>query len=82
MEVDESAMTGESLPVTLNERQMAKMGGTIARGETEATVVYTGKDTQAEFSIFPFLRIGLSSLSSARQLPCLEVTSRALLKKI
>eukprot|EP00667_Euglena_gracilis_P001290 EG_transcript_1290 len=45
VEVDESAMTGESLPVTLNERQMAKMGGTIARGETEATVVYTGKDT-------------------------------------
>eukprot|EP00669_Euglena_mutabilis_P008443 TRINITY_DN3499_c0_g1_i1.p1 TRINITY_DN3499_c0_g1~~TRINITY_DN3499_c0_g1_i1.p1 ORF type:complete len:287 (-),score=88.72 TRINITY_DN3499_c0_g1_i1:34-831(-) len=45
IEVDESAMTGESLPATLRERQMAKMGGTIARGETEATVVYTGKDT-------------------------------------
>jgi H+-transporting ATPase len=38
-------MTGESLPVTLGERQMAKMGGTVARGETEATVVYTGKNT-------------------------------------
>jgi len=45
VEVDESAMTGESLPATLRERQMAKMGGTVARGETEATVVYTGKDT-------------------------------------
>lgn len=43
--VDESAMTGESLPVTLHERELAKMGGTVARGEATATVVYTGKDT-------------------------------------
>jgi H+-transporting ATPase len=45
IDVDESAMTGESLPVTLHERQMAKMGGTVVRGETHATVVLTGKDT-------------------------------------
>jgi H+-transporting ATPase len=45
VEVDESAMTGESLPVTLHERELAKMGGTIARGETHATVVFTGKST-------------------------------------
>jgi H+-transporting ATPase len=45
VDVDESAMTGESLPVTLHEREMAKMGGTVARGETHATVVLTGKDT-------------------------------------
>eukprot|EP01118_Nematostelium_gracile_P017361 TRINITY_DN7391_c0_g1_i1.p1 TRINITY_DN7391_c0_g1~~TRINITY_DN7391_c0_g1_i1.p1 ORF type:complete len:1029 (+),score=332.17 TRINITY_DN7391_c0_g1_i1:111-3197(+) len=45
IDTDESAMTGESLPVTLHEREMAKMGGTVARGETHATVVLTGKDT-------------------------------------
>jgi H+-transporting ATPase len=45
IDVDESAMTGESLPVTLQERKMAKMGGTVVRGETHATVVFTGKDT-------------------------------------
>jgi H+-transporting ATPase len=45
IECDESAMTGESLPACLSERMMARMGGTVARGETEATVVYTGKNT-------------------------------------
>lgn len=45
IDADESAMTGESLPVTLHEREMAKMGGTVAGGETHATVVLTGKDT-------------------------------------
>lgn len=45
IEVDESAMTGESLPVSLRKFEMAKMGGSVARGECEATVVFTGKET-------------------------------------
>jgi len=45
IDTDESSMTGESLPVTLREREMAKMGGTVVRGETHATVVFTGKNT-------------------------------------
>jgi H+-transporting ATPase len=45
IDVDESAMTGESFPITVFARQMAKMGGTVVRGETHGTVVLTGKDT-------------------------------------
>jgi len=45
IEADESAMTGESLPVTLHARMMAKMGATVSTGETEATVVHTGKNS-------------------------------------
>jgi len=45
IDVDESAMTGESFPATMFPRHMAKMGGTVVRGETHGTVVLTGKDT-------------------------------------
>ena len=38
IEVDQSALTGESLPVTMYGGDSAKMGSTITRGEVEATV--------------------------------------------
>jgi len=45
IEVDQSALTGESLPVTMYVGDSAKMGSTITRGEVEATVEFTGKHT-------------------------------------
>ncbi|KAG2499212.1 hypothetical protein HYH03_002792 [Edaphochlamys debaryana] len=45
VDVDQSALTGESLPVTLNAGESAKMGATVVRGETEATVEFTGRNT-------------------------------------
>ena len=38
IDVDQSALTGESLPVTLFAGDGAKMGSTITRGEVEGTV--------------------------------------------
>lgn len=45
VEIDNSAMTGETLPEVLHERGMAKMGGTVMKGEVEATVIHTGANT-------------------------------------
>lgn len=42
VDVDQSALTGESLPVTMNSGDSAKMGSTVVRGETEATVEVGG----------------------------------------
>ncbi|PNG70262.1 putative proton ATPase 1A, partial [Tetrabaena socialis] len=38
VDVDQSALTGESMPVTMAAGDSAKMGSTVVRGETEATV--------------------------------------------
>jgi H+-transporting ATPase len=43
--VDQAALTGESLPVTLFEGESVKMGSTVVRGEVEATVAATGGNT-------------------------------------
>jgi H+-transporting ATPase len=40
-----AALTGESLPVTMHEADEARMGSTVVRGETEATVIATGMQT-------------------------------------
>jgi magnesium-transporting ATPase (P-type) len=45
VDCDEAALTGESLPVTKYAADSAKMGSTVVRGETEATVEATGKDS-------------------------------------
>ncbi len=42
IDVDQAALTGESLPVTMLENDECRMGSTVARGETEATVTGTG----------------------------------------
>jgi hypothetical protein len=38
IEVDQAALTGESLPVTMYEGDAPKMGSTVTRGEVEGTV--------------------------------------------
>lgn len=43
--MDQSALTGESLPVTLKKGMPAQMGSTAVRGEVNATVKDTGKNT-------------------------------------
>jgi len=45
IDVDQAALTGESLPVTLYEGDKTLMGSTVVRGETEGTVEFTGSDT-------------------------------------
>lgn len=45
IEVDQAALTGESLPVTMHKGDLCKMGSTVVRGETEGTVEFTGAHT-------------------------------------
>lgn len=45
VDVDQAALTGESLPVTFYPGDSCKMGSTVVRGETEATVEFTGANT-------------------------------------
>jgi H+-transporting ATPase len=45
IDVDQAALTGESLPVTMYKGDSCKMGSTVARGEQEGTVEFTGAET-------------------------------------
>jgi H+-transporting ATPase len=45
IEVDQAALTGESLPITLYKGDPCMMGSTVVRGEVEGTVEYTGVHT-------------------------------------
>jgi len=45
IDVDQAALTGESLPVTVYMSDSCKMGSTVVRGEVEATVEFTGANT-------------------------------------
>jgi len=45
IEVDEAALTGESLPVTKFQGSNCLMGSTVVRGEVEGTVEFTGANT-------------------------------------
>ena len=45
IEVDQSAMTGESMAVTMYRGSSCKMGSMVTRGEVEATVQHTGENT-------------------------------------
>jgi len=46
IDVDEAALTGESLPVTMTPKtHLAKMGSTVVRGEVDGTVQFTGTNT-------------------------------------
>jgi len=45
IDVDQAALTGESLPVTMFKGDSCKMGSTVVRGEVEATVEATGANT-------------------------------------
>lgn len=45
VDIDQSGLTGESLPVTMYTGDSCKMGSTVVRGEVEGTVEYTGANT-------------------------------------
>lgn len=45
VDIDQAALTGESLPVTMQGGGEPKMGSTVTRGEVSAVVMYTGAHT-------------------------------------
>lgn len=75
IDVDQAALTGESLPVTMNQGDSCKMGSTVVRGETEATVEFTGIDTFfGKTAVSNIIYFSLSNIvKKVKLLPYLEV---------
>jgi len=64
LQVDESALTGESFPVEKNENDEIYAGCTVVSGEGEAVVVRTGKATKLGKSLQTLKKL------RRRELPC------------
>ena len=45
LEIDQAALTGESLPVNMSNGMIAKMGSIVKKGEMDARVAFSGSDT-------------------------------------
>ena len=45
LEIDQSSLTGESIPISVYKGEICKMGSTVARGEVEGLVMSTGANT-------------------------------------
>jgi H+-transporting ATPase len=50
VQVDQAALTGESLPVTMHPGVKLKMGSAVKRGEQKCIVVATGTDRMLCYS--------------------------------
>lgn len=72
LEVDQSALTGESLPVTMYKGDSCKMGSTAVRGEVEATVEVRRSHQDSQFSSPESIHslFILSCCFCAHHLPC------------
>jgi len=65
IDVDQSGLTGESLPATMFRGDSAKMGSTVVKGEVEATVESTGEGARFAFFfrvLFAFFSVFFFSL--------------------
>jgi H+-transporting ATPase len=51
IDVDQAQLTGESLPVTMYKGSPVMMGSTVARGECEGTVEFTGLETFCSYKV-------------------------------
>ena len=77
IDVDQAALTGESLPVTLYKDDKTLMGSTVVRGETEGTVEFTEAFTL--FDKIAALLGDTEELPHAQRLVCMTVRNLTIL---